>query len=64
MCNNIVKLRKKLGMTQKILAERLDVSQQFISEIENGKTIPSLMFAYSLKKVLGCESVEDIFFIC
>lgn len=64
MCNNIVKFRKKLGMTQKMLATRLDVSQQFISDIENGKTIPSLTFACSLKEVLGCETIEDIFFIC
>lgn len=53
-----------MGVTQKQLAARLNVSQQFISEVENMKTIPSLTFAYKLKSELGCESIEEIFYLC
>lgn len=38
MKNNIKKIRKKQNISQKQLAEYLDVSQQAVSYIENGLT--------------------------
>ena len=38
MKNNIKKIRKKQNISQKQLAEYLDVSQQAVSYIENGVT--------------------------
>ncbi|NBI07642.1 helix-turn-helix domain-containing protein [Senegalia massiliensis] len=35
--NNISKYRKKLGYTQKEFAEKLEITQQALSQIENGK---------------------------
>ena len=63
MCNNIAKIRKSRGLTQKKLALKLGSSQQFISDIENMKTIPSLTMAFKIKNILGV-SLEEIFYLC
>lgn len=39
-------LRKKKGVSQEKLAEAIDSHQVYISEIENGKKIPSLSVIY------------------
>lgn len=63
MCNNIAKIRKSRGLTQKELALKLGSSKQFISDIENMKTIPSLTMAFKIKNILGV-SLEEIFYLC
>ncbi|MGG6822367.1 UNVERIFIED_CONTAM: helix-turn-helix transcriptional regulator [Streptococcus canis] len=63
MCNNIAKIRKNKGLTQKELALKLGSSQQFISDIENMKVMPSLTMAFKIKNILGV-SLEEIFYIC
>lgn len=63
MCNNIAKIRKKRGLTQKELALKLGSSQQFISDIENMKVIPSLTMAFKIKNILGVV-LEEIFYLC
>lgn len=63
MCNNIAKIRKNKGLTQKELALKLGSSQQFISDIENMKVIPSLTMAFKIKNILAV-SLEEIFYIC
>lgn len=39
-------LRQKKGVSQEKLAEAIDSHQVYISEIENGKKIPSLSIIY------------------
>ena len=39
-------LRQKKGVSQEKLAEAIDTHQVYISEIENGKKIPSLSVIY------------------
>lgn len=39
-------LRQKKGISQEKLAEAIDSHQVYISEIENGKKIPSLSIIY------------------
>ena len=50
---NIRQARKKQSMTQELLAETVDLSTVFISQIENGARKPSLETVYNIAKVLG-----------
>ena len=43
-------LRQKKGVSQEKLAEAIDSHQVYISEIENGKKIPSLSVIYKPAK--------------
>ncbi|MBR3293347.1 MAG: helix-turn-helix transcriptional regulator [Oscillospiraceae bacterium] len=49
----IQKMRKSAGMTQKELAERLNVSFQAVSKWENGDTLPDTALLLPLCDVLG-----------
>ena len=42
MGDRIKEARKKNGLTQEQLAERLDVSVEFVSKIERGLNMPSI----------------------
>ena len=52
------RLEKK--MTQKDLADMLNVSRQTIISLENGKYNPSINLAYRIAKVFG-KTIEDVF---
>lgn len=54
MKNNIKKIRKKQNISQKQLAEYLNVSQQAVSYIENGVTNIS---SQKMKKI--CEFLKS-----
>lgn len=49
---NIKETRKALKMTQEQLAEQIDVSTVFISQIENGSRKPSLETIYKISIAL------------
>ena len=49
---NIKEARKSLKMTQEQLAEQIDVSTVFISQIENGSRKPSLETIYKISIAL------------
>jgi len=54
--NETIKLRRiKLGLTQQELSELSGVSQQLISQIENGKAQPSLRTITKLAEVLKLD---------
>jgi len=62
--NTIVRyVREQMGLTQQELAEIAGVSRQTISAIEKGKYNPSLLLAYKISVLLGCSSIEEIFFL-
>ena len=60
MKNEVKRLREMLGLTQKELGERVEVSRQAINAIETGKFDPSLWLAYDLAKFFGV-SMEALF---
>lgn len=56
---NVERLRKEQGMTQNQLAEKVNVTQQAISMIENGYRIPSMKLLVKIAKVLNV-SIDDL----
>jgi transcriptional regulator with XRE-family HTH domain len=55
---NFTRLRAASGPTQEQVAERANVSQQYISGLENGKRNPTLSKVYAVAKALGVSHVE------
>lgn len=51
--NNIRKFRKDHGLSQAELAEKLNVCQSMISQIENGERNPSVTLLFEMANVLG-----------
>lgn len=49
---NIKKRRLELGLTQELLAEQLQVTQAFISQIERGEKTPNIYIIKQLAKIL------------
>lgn len=60
MKNNIKKLRNELKISQKDLAESLNVSRQTINAIETGKFDPSLTLTIKIIRFFN-KSLEEIF---
>lgn len=59
---NLTKLRTDLGLKSQEFAERLGISRQHYSNIENGKVDPTFGIISRLEKVLVNEGyeIEDI----
>jgi putative transcriptional regulator len=53
-------LRKKTGITQEALADRLEVSRQTIGSLESGRYNPSIVLAFKIARFFGVN-IEDIF---
>jgi transcriptional regulator with XRE-family HTH domain len=51
----IAEVRKKKGMTQKKLAEKMGISPTYLSSIERGKENPTLDMLIILAKSLGVD---------
>lgn len=62
MKNDIKLLRKKLGLRQEDVAEKVGVTRQTIIAIENNKYNPTLELAMRLAKLLKTP-VEQIFYL-
>jgi len=58
--NNLKVWRAKADVTQKELADAVEVSRQTINAIERGRYDPSLELAFALADFFEC-SIEDIF---
>ncbi len=56
--SNIVELRKKIGLSQGELAERIGKSQKTMSEIENGKVWPDHKTIQLIAKGLNVEETD------
>ena len=50
--NNLFKARKKVGLSQEVVAERLGISRQTVSKWETDETIPDI---YQSKKLRSEE---------
>ena len=60
MKNNIKQLRNEINISQKDLAEFLNVSRQTINAIETGKFDPSLTLTIKITRFFN-KSLEEIF---
>lgn len=60
MKNNIKKLRNEMKISQKDLAESLNVSRQTINAIETGKFDPSLTLTIKITRFFN-KNLEEIF---
>lgn len=49
----IKEVRKRVGMTQETLAEKLGVTKRTVSNIENGRTLPNLGTVFMIAAILG-----------
>lgn len=58
---NLRNRRKKLGLTQSELAERIGVSTSFITEIETGKKAPSFT---TIERIANSTGVPAWTFFC
>ena len=58
----LVILRKKNGLSQKELAERLSVSTSAVSKWENGKNLPDMMMLSSIADILqvSCDELHNL----
>ena len=57
--NNLKRIRTKKGITQGDIARSLGVSRGFVSNIENGKTNPTLATIAKIAKAIGV-SIEEL----
>lgn len=55
-------IREKNGMTQKKLADLINVRRETILRLENNRYNPSLEMALKIAQVFQCQ-VEDIFML-
>jgi transcriptional regulator with XRE-family HTH domain len=55
---NVRRLRKAKKMTQENLAAAVQVDQQAISLIENGRSNPAILLLDAIASVLGAEMVD------
>lgn len=56
---SILKFRKKAGLTQRQLADLVEVDQAAVSNWELGKSAPQRKTLPKIAKALGCE-IEDL----
>ncbi len=56
--DNLKRLRTEKGISQGDIARELDVSRSFISNIENGKTNPTLSTITKIAKAVGVSTGE------
>ncbi len=57
---NIQKYRKKAGLTQEELADKLGVTFQAVSKWENAKSAPDILFLPTLADLFGCY-IDELF---
>ena len=55
---NLKRIRLDKGITQTSIAKALGADRSFVSNIENGKTNPTLSTISSLAKALGVSTTE------
>jgi transcriptional regulator with XRE-family HTH domain len=56
----VVEIRKRRGMTAEKLAYENDLSKGYLSDIENGKRLPSLKLLDKIAKALDVD-IRDLF---
>ena len=62
--NRIRKYRKEMGLTQAVLAEKVNLSTEYICEIETGRKNASLVALTGISDALGASIDELLFGDC
>lgn len=57
---NLIKFRRNQKLSQEKMAALLDVSRTHYSDIENGKTTPSIGLAYKIQEVFNVDDVLEL----
>ena len=55
---NIKEKRERLGISQKELAEKAEISQSFLCDIEQGRSKPSTDTAIKIAQVLNVADIK------
>ena len=58
--DRVRKLREEVGLSLKTLARATELSPSFLSRVENGRTLPSLLTLHSIARALRVD-VESLF---
>lgn len=56
---NLRRIRDQLGLSQEEVAERVGISNKYLSELENGKRSVRLIWAFRLARALG-KNLDDL----
>ena len=56
---DIKQIREEKSMSQKELADKIGVSQQFLCDIENGRRKPSIDTAIKIARVLNITDIKS-----
>jgi transcriptional regulator with XRE-family HTH domain len=54
-------IRKERGMTQRVLAYRMNVPRTYISKVEMGRVVPTLV---TLGRIAACLEVSATYLLC
>lgn len=60
MRDKLIEIRKKKGLTQEEMADKLNIARTTYTGYENGKFSPSLEIALKIKEILKYKK-DDIF---
>lgn len=60
IASSIINYRVENNLTQKELAEKLEISQAMVSKIERGDYNPSIEFLFNISKKLGLNLVVEL----
>lgn len=63
METKIRQFRQEKGITQQELADLVGVTRQTINALENARYNPSLLLSYKITKILGQDSIEEVFIL-
>jgi transcriptional regulator with XRE-family HTH domain len=55
---NVQRIRQRRGLTQEELSEKAGFTQQYISDLENGRRNPTVVTLYELAMALGVSHMD------
>jgi len=55
---NVQRIRHRKGLTQEELSEKAGFTQQYISDLENGRRNPTVVTLYELAMALGVSHMD------
>ena len=63
METKIRQFRQEKGITQQELADLVGVTRQTVNALENARYNPSLILAYKITRILGKDTIEEVFLL-
>ena len=56
-------VRTRLALSQQALAEKIGITRQYLSDIENMKKQPTIQIAFTISEVLEID-INELFYKC